>query len=369
MPFAQVVVGPPGSGKTTYCNGMYQFLNGIERKTTIVNLDPANEVVPYPTDISILELISLEDAMENLQLGPNGGIIYCMEYLADNMDWLEEKLKAVKDDYIVFDCPGQVELYTHNDAMKRILDRLEKIGYRMTCVHLVDSHYCTDAAKYISVLLVSLKTMLQLELPHVNVLSKIDLIETYGRLPMSLDFYTNVADLSFLEYHLNQDPFMAKFKQLNKALCELVEDFGLVGFETLCIQDKASVTKVVRAIDKAGGYVFGGLEEANESIMMTAMRHGSEWEADAIQDVQERYLGSDDANEDLHRFTEEYGRKDKPAGGSPVDTTMAAVGEEGVHDERSKDDSMRTVDVQMADASQLGEGRPKRVAFKDVPDA
>lgn len=103
----------------------------FSRKTTIVNLDPANEVLPYPTDISILELISLEDTMENLQLGPNGGIIYCMEYLAENMDWLEEKLKACGDDYIVFDCPGQVELYTHNDAMKRILNRLEKIGYRV----------------------------------------------------------------------------------------------------------------------------------------------------------------------------------------------------------------------------------------------
>lgn len=97
-----------------------------------MNLDPANETLPYPTDISILELISLEDTMENLQLGPNGGIIYCMEYLADNMDWLEEKLKACGEDYIVFDCPGQVELYTHNDAMKRILNRLEKIGYRVS---------------------------------------------------------------------------------------------------------------------------------------------------------------------------------------------------------------------------------------------
>ncbi|KAG0238476.1 hypothetical protein BGW41_008199 [Actinomortierella wolfii] len=323
MPFAQVVVGPPGSGKTTYCNGMYQFLNGIERKTTIVNLDPANEVVPYPTDISILELISLEDAMENLQLGPNGGIIYCMEYLADNMSWLEEKLEAVKDDYIVFDCPGQVELYTHNDAMKRILNRLEKIGYR-------------------------------LELPHVNVLSKIDLIETYGRLPMSLDFYTNVADLSFLEYHLNQDPFMAKFKQLNKALCELVEDFGLVGFETLCIQDKASVTKVVRAIDKAGGYVFGGLEEANESIMMTAMRHASEWEPDAIQDVQERYLGSNDVDDDLRRFAEEYGLENKQKGSASSN--------------EKNDSSKGAEDVEMESPSQVSDGRPKRVGFKDIPD-
>ena len=36
-----------------------------------------------PKDIEVLdirELISLEDVMEELQLGPNGGLIYCMEY-------------------------------------------------------------------------------------------------------------------------------------------------------------------------------------------------------------------------------------------------------------------------------------------------
>ena len=27
MVFGQVVIGPPGSGKTTYCNGMSQFLS------------------------------------------------------------------------------------------------------------------------------------------------------------------------------------------------------------------------------------------------------------------------------------------------------------------------------------------------------
>lgn len=53
---------------------------------------------------------------------------------------------------------------------------------QLTAVHLIDAHLCSDPGKYISALLLSLSTMLHLELPHVNVLSKIDLIESYGKL-------------------------------------------------------------------------------------------------------------------------------------------------------------------------------------------
>lgn len=53
---------------------------------------------------------------------------------------------------------------------------------QLSAVHLVDSHYCADPAKFISVLCTSLSTMLHVELPHVNILSKMDLIEQYGKL-------------------------------------------------------------------------------------------------------------------------------------------------------------------------------------------
>ena len=57
------------------------------------------------------------------------------------------------------------------------------ISKQLAAVHLVDSHYCSDPAKFISVLLTSLSTMLQVELPHINVLSKVDLIEQYRKRP------------------------------------------------------------------------------------------------------------------------------------------------------------------------------------------
>lgn len=78
------------------------------RKVAVVNLDPANDALPYKCNVDISELVTLSDVMDELNLGPNGGLIYCMEYLEKNFDWLKEKLESLQDCYILFDCPGQV---------------------------------------------------------------------------------------------------------------------------------------------------------------------------------------------------------------------------------------------------------------------
>lgn len=38
--WGQVVVGPPGAGKSTYCTGMQHFLSLAGRRVAVVNLDP-----------------------------------------------------------------------------------------------------------------------------------------------------------------------------------------------------------------------------------------------------------------------------------------------------------------------------------------
>ena len=159
--FGQVVIGPPGSGKTTYCRAMQEFLSAMGRKVSVINLDPANDSLPYKCAADISNLVALSDVMDLLKLGPNGGLLYCMEYLEKNIDWLQNKLKELKDSYILFDCPGQVELYTHHNSVRNIFAELARWNYRLAAVHLVDSHYCSDPSKFISVLLTSLSTMLQ----------------------------------------------------------------------------------------------------------------------------------------------------------------------------------------------------------------
>lgn len=218
------------------------------------------------------------------------------------------------DDYIIFDCPGQVEIFTHHSSLRNMFFKLQKLGYRvrahqllspsqviiepvsltfpqLVVIHLIDSYTLTLPSMYISALLLSLRAMLQMDLPHLNVLTKIDNLHKYPPLPFNLDFYTEVQDLSYIIPHLKEEaPFLAnsKFDALNKAIVEVVQDFGLVAFETLAVEDKKSMMNLLQVIDRASGYVFGTAEGANDNIWQVAVREGM-GQID-IRDVQERWI-------------------------------------------------------------------------------
>ena len=43
---------------------------------------------------------------------------------------LQDALGEIEDDYILFDCPGQIELYTHMDVMRKFVDLLQEWNFR-----------------------------------------------------------------------------------------------------------------------------------------------------------------------------------------------------------------------------------------------
>ena len=152
--------------------------------------------------------------------------------------------------------------------------------------------------------------MLQMDLPHLNVLTKIDKIASYGPLPFNLDYYAEVQDLSYILPHLaTENPVMRhpKFEGLNNAVVELVEDFGLVGFETLAVEDKKSMMTLLQAIDRAGGYAFGGAEGANDTVWQVAMREGMP--GMTVQDVQERWIDRKDELDEIEKLESEKAAK------------------------------------------------------------
>lgn len=306
MPFAQLIAGPPGSGKTTYCRAARSHLSQrLGRPVAMVNLDPSAEDTAGGTpawDLDVRTLVRADEVMQRLQLGPNGALMFCIELLVEkNLDWLSRGLMALEQPYVLFDCPGQVELYTHHQSMRKLVDYLQRqLHYRLCTVHLVDSYMCSDPGSFVSALLVSLSAMMRLETPHINVLSKIDLAEAYGRLAFNLDFYTEVLDLSYLTQRLADDPFTARYKALNQALAEVVEDFSLVQFHPLNVQDQDMMDALTRVIDKACGYLYTSQAEGQVALENAAFPAVPFHEAPAIL-AYDRYLS------DLHDEEEEEG--------------------------------------------------------------
>lgn len=183
MRYAQFVMGPAGSGKSTYCSTIQRHAADQGRIIEIVNLDPAAENFTYEPLVDIRNLIQLDDAMEDSELhyGPNGGLIFCLEFLLENSEWLRDALnpdfeQECDDDYIIFDMPGQIELYTHLNTGRQLIKLLEDWNFRICGIFLIDSQFMTDGAKFLSGTLAALSVMANIEIPHLNILSKMDLL-------------------------------------------------------------------------------------------------------------------------------------------------------------------------------------------------
>jgi GPN-loop GTPase len=159
--------------------------------------------------------------------------------------------------------------------------------------------------------------MLQMDMPHINVLTKIDKIASYDPLPFNLDYYTDVQELSHLTPLLEEEsPALrsGKFSRLNAAVANVIESYGLVRYEVLAVENKKSMMHLLRVIDRAGGYVFGGAEGANDTVWQVAMRNESSFMD--VEDIQERWVDNKEAYDELEQkeWEEQAKMRDEAAG-------------------------------------------------------
>jgi hypothetical protein len=69
-----------------------------------------------------------------------------------------------------------MELYSHVPVMRDIVQALQRWGFMICGVFVLDSQFMADPGKFISGCLACLSAMVQLEIPHVNVMTKMDLV-------------------------------------------------------------------------------------------------------------------------------------------------------------------------------------------------
>ncbi|KAK2610499.1 hypothetical protein N8I77_003925 [Diaporthe amygdali] len=280
--FGVMVMGPAGAGKSTFCSALITHLQLNRRSCFYVNLDPAAESFDHQPDLDIKDLISLEDVMEEMGLGPNGGLVYCFEFLMDNLDFLTEPLEGLTEDYlIIIDMPGQIELYTHIPilpALVRFLSQPGALDIRLCAAYLLEATFVVDRAKFFSGTLSAMSAMILLEIPHLNILSKMDLVKGQVRKRDIKRFLTPDATL------LDDDPAEqvrrntladaqgegnadeaedesadpaergavmrgTSFKRLNRAVANLIDSFSMVNYLKLDSSDEDSVGAILSFID------------------------------------------------------------------------------------------------------------------------
>lgn len=212
--------------------------------------------------------------MEEMGLGPNGGLIYCFEFLLDNLDFLTDALDSLTEEYlIIFDMPGQIELYTHVPilpALVRFLSQPGALDIRLCAAYLLEATFVVDRAKFFSGTLSAMSAMMLLEVAHLNILSKMDLVKGQMRKRNLKRFLTPDASLlddDPAELAANQGTCDAadgeednlsertavmrgtSYQRLNKAVAGLIESFSMVNYLRLDASDEDSVGAILSYID------------------------------------------------------------------------------------------------------------------------
>lgn len=95
-----------------------------------------------------------------------------------------------------------------------------------------------------------------------------------------------------------------RFRRMNEALIDVIEDFSLVSFLPLQIEDGESLQKVVQAIDKSNGFVFTSVDWNTAVLKDYAFgdQHAT------VADIQEKYIDSTIGEEDSIALEEELER-------------------------------------------------------------
>ncbi|EAY11210.1 ATP binding protein, putative [Trichomonas vaginalis G3] len=241
--FAQIVMGPAGSGKSTYIRRMAEHYETIKRVVHCVNLDPAADELFYDPVIDIREAINVKEVMNKHGFGPNGALIYCMEQVVSDYEWFDTEIGEHEYDYLLIDFPGQIELFSHLNILPRLIAMLQEKGYHLCAVFLLDSQFMIDPSKFLSGGLVALSAMTMLEIPHFNILSKCDLLSPQQK--DTLDLFTEMDTMS-LGSSVKKGTSIDK---LTTKICELIDNFNLLQFYPLNIKDEDNVVGISTEID------------------------------------------------------------------------------------------------------------------------
>ena len=168
------VSGTAGSGKSLLSSKLYEYHTKNGAFTSILNLDPGVENLPYSCDVDVRDFVDIVSIMQQYDLGPNGALVMTADLIASKIDDIQNEVNRVNPDYLIVDTPGQIELFAYRSSGRFLIDNIT--SEEKTSIFLFDGALITTPVNFVSIALLATSIRLRLNLPTVNVLTKTDLI-------------------------------------------------------------------------------------------------------------------------------------------------------------------------------------------------
>lgn len=168
-------IGTAGCGKSTLTWSMGEWMSENGYTSTLVNLDPGADALPYEPDIDVREWITTQDVMDEYGLGPNGAQVVAADMLALHLNKVVEAIDSERAQYVIFDTPGQIELFAFRESSRELIRRL--FPDKSYMIYLIDPFNARTPSGFISQLMLSSLSKLRFQSPCQEVISKADMIE------------------------------------------------------------------------------------------------------------------------------------------------------------------------------------------------
>lgn len=168
-------VGTAGSGKSTLVRSYKDWLDNAGIDSMTINLDPGVDMLPYEADVDIREWISLGEVMSEYNLGPNGAQVAASDLMAMNIDKMKEAAEEYDSAFALVDTPGQLELFAFRGSSRVIVDAFGKDDSMV--IYLSDPMLCKTPNGFISNMVLASLVQFRLELPMINILTKMDVMD------------------------------------------------------------------------------------------------------------------------------------------------------------------------------------------------
>jgi GTPase SAR1 family protein len=168
-------IGSAGSGKSSLTGAFLGWMQGQGYDAVTVNLDPGIENAPYIPDVDIRDWIKLKDIMEEYGVGPNGAQIIAADMLALNIGEMKEIIESFETEYVIFDTPGQMELFTLRQSGKVLV---ESFGADRSIIgFLYDPVISKTPSGLITLMLQAASVQVRFNVPFMGILTKCDILK------------------------------------------------------------------------------------------------------------------------------------------------------------------------------------------------